>query len=153
VFDETPETLRRHTGGIVWDEAVIAATPGGRKQIKLQVAREAGRIREIQIQKVPTDPGAERMDVLLNLDREQSAKLIELVRTLDYIPADASETVRLDDDLIRQLFSDAGALDELYGKDPERLRALIEADASATDVVALARRQVVVERLPPAPGG
>lgn len=144
VFDESPTTLDRDTPGIDWEDMVISTTPGGRKQIKLQVAREAGQIREIQIQKVPADPTAERMDVLLNLNREQSARLIELVRSLDYIPADGSKTVRLDDDLIRQLFTDSEALEQLYSQDPERVRTLIETDASASDVLALAHRQAAV---------
>jgi hypothetical protein len=144
VFDEEADVLEPDTPGIEWEEAIVMTTPGGRKQIKLQVAREVGHIREIQIQRVPTSPNADRMDLLLTLNRDQSAKLLELVRALDYIPADESETVRLDDELIRQVFSDPNALPELYGHDPERLRTLIEADASARDVIALAHRQAVV---------
>lgn len=144
VFDEDLEVLPDDTPGVEWEESVVMTTPGGRKQIKLQVAREAGHIREIQIQRVPASLTAERMEVLLTLNREQSMKLLELVRALEYIPADDSETVRLDDELLRQVFSDPNALPELYGHDPERLRTLIEGDASAHDVIALARRQAVV---------
>src|SRR6266545_2153410 len=57
VFDEAPRThwLAPGEPGIETEETVIVTTPGGRKQVKFQVAREAGHVREIQIQKVPTN--------------------------------------------------------------------------------------------------
>lgn len=39
-----------------WTEYVMSTTPGGRKQIRLQVARHAGAVREIVLQRVPTAP-------------------------------------------------------------------------------------------------
>jgi hypothetical protein len=146
VFDEVPCTdqVAPANLSIELEETVIMTTPGGRKQVKFQIARETGSVREIQIQKAPTDPNADRMEVLLTLDRAQSRRFIEVVRALDYIPVEDSETVRLDDELLRTIFTDPAALDELYGRDPERLRSLIESDASADDVIALARRHAVV---------
>jgi len=114
VFDEEGLPLPRDTPNIEWSHAVVMTTPRGRKQVKLQIARHTGQVREIQIQKVPTDPRADRMDVLLTLDRDASAKLIELVRALDYIPADDSQTVRIDDELLCHIFRDPTALSELY---------------------------------------
>lgn len=144
VFDERPATAGRDDPNLEWSEAVVMTTPGGRKQLKIQIARSAGEVRQIELQRVPTSPTAERMETLLTLDREQSARLVELVRALDYIPADDAETVRLDDELLQQVFSDPEALPRLYGADPGKLRTLIEADASATDVIALARRKAVL---------
>lgn len=144
VFDEEPSSLDTSDPSLEWTEEVVMTSPGGRKQIKLQVAREAGLVRQIQLERVPTDPAATRMDVLLTLNREQSQKLLELVRSLDYVPANDSETVRLDDELLKQVFRDPSAIDNLYMKDPERVRELIQSDASAEDVVALAHRQAVV---------
>lgn len=143
VFDETPADA---VDADEREEWVIMTTPAGRKQIKLQVAREAGRVREIVLQKVPTDPASTKLETLLTLDREASARLIDLVRALDYIPVEGEKSVRVDDQMLRDLFADPTAMQELYAKDPERFRDLIRADASADDVIAVAHRRDVVRR-------
>lgn len=38
-----------------WTNEVVFTTPGGRKQLQLQVARSAGAVRKLRIQKVPTN--------------------------------------------------------------------------------------------------
>lgn len=127
-----------------WTNEVVYTTPGGRKQIELQVARSAGVIRKIRIQKVPTNSTASRLEPVLELDREQSARLIEMLRALDSIPIQGDSTVRVDDDLLRQVFEDPNAIGAVYAADPDRFRALIESDAEARDVIALQRRREVV---------
>lgn len=143
VFDDTP---REATASDDREEWVIMTTPAGRKQLKLQVAREAGRVREIVLQKVPTDPANTRLETLLTLDREASARLIDLVRALEYIPVEGDKSVRVDHQMLRDLFADPTAMQEIYVRDPERFRALIQADASADDVIAVAHRREVVRR-------
>jgi hypothetical protein len=145
VFDEKPP-LSRDEPEIERSEAVVTSTPGGRKQIKVQIARKAGEVREIQIQKVPSNPRADRMEVLLTLDRDDSKRLVEFFRTLDFVPADDSGTIRIDDELLGEILRDPSAVDRLYGRSRERIRLLIEADASAADVIAVARRHAVVRR-------
>ena len=127
-------------------EHVVYTTPGGRKQIKLQITRQAGRVREILIQKVPTDSAATQMETILTLDRESSMRLIETVRALDYIPVEGGEeTSRLDDQMIRDIFSDPEALQGIYRRAPDRFREFLARDPTETDVIALAHRQEVVE--------
>jgi hypothetical protein len=146
VFDEQPPLAQRDDSVVQREEHVVMITPGGRKQIKVQIAREAGGIREIQIQRVPTSASASRMESILTLDREESIKLVEFFRMLEYVPVDESETIRIDDELLREILRDPAAVDQLYGRDPERIRSLIEADAAADDVIAVARRHAVVRR-------
>ncbi len=149
VFDEPAgHTAPGDTsGGLEWTEEVVQTTPGGRKQIKIQVAREAGQVRELLIQRVPTSGDATKLENLLSLDREGAARLIDLVRNLRYVPVEGGErTVRLDDQTVRDFFADPEAMERLYGRDPERFRELIRNDASAEDVVALAHRKKVVQR-------
>lgn len=143
VFDEVPPDVE---DGVEREEWVIMTTPGGRKQLKLQVAREAGRVREIVLQKVPTDLASTKLETLLILGRDASARLIDLVKALDYIPVEGERSVRVDDQMLRDLFADPAAMHELYAKDPERFRSLIRADASADDVIAVAHRRDVVRR-------
>ncbi|MPZ66946.1 MAG: DUF4263 domain-containing protein [Pseudonocardiaceae bacterium] len=147
VFDEAaePEDL-----GSLPDsdrtEHVLDETSGGRKQIKLQVTRQAGNIRQIEIQRVPTNPEATEVQTILRFDRDASARLILLARTLDSIPVEGGEeTIRVEDQLLREIFSDPAALAGVYEQDPGRFRDLVRDDPSASDVIALAHRKEVVE--------
>lgn len=142
VFDEVPLEA---AAAVEREEWTVMTTPGGRKQLKLQVARESGQVREIVLQKVPSDPASTKLETLLTLDRDASARLIDLVRALDYVPVEGEKSVRVDDQMLRDLFADPAAMQELYAKDPERFRDLIRADASADDVIAVAHRRHVVQ--------
>lgn len=130
-----------------WTGYVVSTTPGGRKQLRLEVARHAGAVRQILLQRVPTDPAATKMERLLSLDRDQSTRLIDLIKALDSIPADGHESVRVDDQLLRDVFSDPDALGRAYSHDPERFKELIRTDATAQDVIALQRRRDVVDTM------
>lgn len=141
VFDEVPSNP---TAAEEREEWVVMTTPGGRKQLKLQVARESGRVREIVLQKVPSDPANTRLETVLTLDRDASARLIDLVRAIDHIPIEGERSVRVDDQVFRDLFADPTAIQEIYSRDPDRFRDLIRADASAADVIAVAHRREVV---------
>jgi hypothetical protein len=149
VFDESPAAGEPPTDAAKLDrtEYLVHTTPGGRKQIKIQVAREAGLVRELQIQRVPTTPGATKLETLLTLDREAAGRLIDVVKSLEHIPVDGDEqTVRVDDQTVRALFSNPEAIADVYNHDPNRFRRLIEADATADDLVAIAHRRQVVDR-------
>ena len=52
VFDNERESRLEKTG----DEWTVRETPAGRYQLKLLVAREAGRIKDLWIQRVPSSP-------------------------------------------------------------------------------------------------
>lgn len=130
-----------------WTTYVVDTTHGGRKQLQLQVAREAGAVRKIRLQRVPTDPDATALENMLTLDRAQSTSLINLVKALDSIPADGDVSVRVDDQLVRDVFSDPDAMRWAYAEEPERFRKLIQSDASANDVIALQRRRDVVKTM------
>jgi hypothetical protein len=124
----------------------VNTTPGRRKQIKIQVTRQAGNVRHIEIQRVPTDPDATALQTILTLDREASARLILLARTLDSIPVQGGEdTIRVQDERLREIFSDPEAIGRIYSRVPDRFRQLMEDDPEASDVIALAHRREVVE--------
>jgi hypothetical protein len=85
------------------------------------------------------------MQTILKLDREGAAQLILLARTLDSIPVQGGEsTIRVQDELLRDIFSDPEAIARIYNRGPDRFRRLMEDDPSATDVVAIAHRRQVV---------
>lgn len=126
-----------------WTNDVVYTTPGGRKQLQLQVAREAGAVRKLRIQKVPTSGDLTRLETVLELNREQASSLIDMLRAIDVIPVEGESTVHVDDQLLRDVFSDPEAIANVYAKDPDRFRALIESDANASDVIALQHRRDV----------
>lgn len=130
-----------------WTTDVVYKTPGGRKQLELQVAREAGSVRKIKIQKVPTSGDRSKLEPVLELDRGQSRALLDLLKALDSIPIEGENTDRVDDHVLRAVMADPEAVSEIYASDPERFRALIESDAQADDVVALGRRRAVAAQM------
>ena len=144
VFDEkgTPDEKEWD-----WTTSVVYVTPGGRKQLTLNVARSAGVVRKLKIQKVPTNGDATKLEPVLELDREQASRLIDLLKALDSIPIEGDATVRVDDQVLRDVFSDPAGINRVYESDPDRFKELIESDANARDVVALQHRRNVVSKI------
>lgn len=130
-----------------WDNMVIYETPKGRKQIQLQVARERGSVRMLRIQKVPVNNNASKLETILELDREQAARLIEMLQTLGSIPVEGENSAYIDDQLLKDLLEDPGATSRIYSREPDRFKALIEADADANDVIALQHRKRIVQTM------
>jgi hypothetical protein len=149
VFDEPAEWIERDdpSSNLEWTEELMPATPGGRRQLKFQIARQAGQIRQIEIEQVQTVGGRPHLQRILRLDRERARRFLDLVETLQHVPVEGGEnTVRIDDQTLRDFFTDPDAIAQLYRNAPERFRDLIRADASAEDVIALAHRREVVSR-------
>ncbi|MDN6430770.1 Shedu immune nuclease family protein [Corynebacterium flavescens] len=145
VFDESEEQAPQEAFQCTCH--TVGKTPGGRKQIRLHVARESGAVREILIQKVSTKSNSPKIEQVLKLNRNQSNQLIDLIRALDTIPVNGESGIRVDDQLLREIFSDSDALGQAYAGDPERFRDLIRTDASASDVIALQHRREVVAKM------
>jgi len=133
--------------GWEWVEEVLSQTPAGRYQVKVMLAREAGQIRKVQIQRVPTNTAATTLEPGVTLDAEAVAKLMAFLRLMEVTPVHDSEGMRLDDGVLAMLLEDPGAAQALYDRDPESLRQLISTDVDARDVAALARRRDVVAKM------
>lgn len=144
VFDEVPT---EDADDWDWTSQVIYTTPGGRKQLQLQVARAEGAVRKLRIQKVPTTGDRTKLETILELNREQARRLLDTLRAIDGIPIEGESSVYVDDQLLRDVFADPTAVAAIYSQDPERFRALIESDADADDVIALQHRRDVVARM------
>jgi hypothetical protein len=142
VFDNNEEYEVTREG----NEWLVRETPAGRYQIKLLVAREAGQIKSLWIQRVPGPGRGGRVQTLVHLGREDSATLTELLRNLEHIPVEGDTSVRLDDSLIRDLFASPSSLVSVYREDPERFRQLITDDASARDLIAVSHRRRQLEK-------
>jgi hypothetical protein len=142
VFDPETESTLELDG----EAYTIRETPAGRFQIKLLVAREAGNIKELWIQRIPAATSSANATNLLNLKQPDICRLVELLKVLDAIPTEGETTVRVDDSLVRDLFADPNALTKVYNEDPSRFRQLIQNDVAAQDVVAQASRRDAVSK-------
>ncbi len=142
VFDPLGETILDYDG----EEWLIRETEAGRYQFKLLIAREAGNVKELWIQRVPAAGAHGSVRNLLNLKQPEVGRLVEFLKNLDAIPVDGETSVRVDDELLRDLFADPDAAELIYRQNRERFRRLIATDESARDVVALAARRSVVAR-------
>jgi len=142
VFD--PET--ESTVELEGEEWLISSTPAGRYQFKLLVAREAGNVKEIWVQRVPASGINGAVKNLLSLKQPEVGNLIEFLKTLDSIPVEGDTAVRVDDSLVRDLFADPAAMESLYRRDSRRFRQLITDDKAARDVVAVASRREAVAK-------
>ena len=85
--------------------------------------------------------------MLLDLEGEDARRLVELIRNLDMVALDAdSESVRVDDSMLRDLLEDPTGLDRAYQRNPEGFRRLIPDDRAGQDVVAVAARRAALDR-------
>jgi hypothetical protein len=80
VFDEPEQDPQPGdpSSGLVWTEEVVRTTR--RSQLKVQIAREAGEVRELVIQRVTTTGGEARLENVLSLDRDGAGRLIDVIR-------------------------------------------------------------------------
>lgn len=111
---------------------------GARRQVRLLVAREAGQVKEIKIQRVSFSGPIED---ILTLNRPQSEQMLNLLKALDSIPVTGDAKVRVDDDLIRDLLADPVGMRDAYRRAPGKFADLIAEDVEASDVIAVAHRR------------
>lgn len=129
-----------------WRDMEIYRSPKGRVQVKAMIARQQGAVRQIKIQRVPHGDEAESLESVVTLDRERAQAFIDFIRTLEFVPADSDEGYHLDEQMVREVMRDPSVMSSLYQRDPEQFRAIIQDDATAEDLVALARRREVLAK-------
>lgn len=122
-------------------------TARNRKQVRVHLVKERGLVRQISIQEAHPDPSKESLKDVLVLNRERSAKLVELCRGLDLLPIEGQTTSRIDDETLSLIVNDQGALQRIYDRDPETIRALVEADTTSAEIKELKHRRDVVETM------
>jgi len=66
-----------------------------------------------------------------------------LVRALDHIPVEGEQSVRVDDSVLSELFTNPDQMGAAFA----RFRDVVRNDAEARDVIALARRREVVDQM------
>lgn len=123
------------------EEYVVSTSTMGRVQLRLLVAREAGSIKELWLEKVATKAdGTTTLTKILNLKRDDSQRLVDLLANLVAIPVEGDTTIRIDDSL-NEVLADPEAVQKMYGRNREEFRSLIVEDQSASDLIALGHRR------------
>ncbi|HVA86810.1 MAG TPA: Shedu immune nuclease family protein [Candidatus Saccharimonadales bacterium] len=145
VFDPESETdLDVGVDGAEW---LVHASPQGRVQVKLLIAREAGHVSDLWVQRLKYSArGVPRAEHVLGLHVDDARRLVELLRNLDHVPVEGEESIRFDDALLNDVLSSRESVARLYATDPDLFRRLISDDAAQRDVIALKRRRAEVER-------
>jgi hypothetical protein len=134
VFDPDSETWFERSA----DEWVLHRSPTGRSQVKLLLAGDNDRrIEKLWIQKL--DRGNVR--TVVSFEGDQVSKLVEVLRVAPVIPVSDQGTVRIDNDLLREVLQDPTVLASAYRRDKERFRDVIKSDSEAQDVIAVAHRR------------
>ncbi|MGQ7297018.1 Shedu immune nuclease family protein [Quadrisphaera sp. KR29] len=144
VFDETVDAADETEN---WDNEVFYVSPKGRTQLQLQVARTPGGVRKLRLQRVTSGRNGSNLETLLTLDRSQAASLIQLIQALQHIPADGDTSEVLDDSTLSAALNDPRLLTQLYSRKRDEVREHFESDESADDILALARRRAVVQKM------
>lgn len=122
-------------------------SPKGRVQVQARVVGVVGGVSEIRIQRVEGAGGPNPQVVdAIRLDAEGARRLFDFCALLSGVDPREPHGFRVDEAMIRQVVADPERLKAIYAEDPSALRALIEGDVDATDVLALRARQEVVER-------
>jgi hypothetical protein len=141
VFDQLPEETYAGPDAEK-QEWTVRESAGGRVQILMQVTRETGSVREIAFQKAVTRANGERrLSDFLTLNRQESARLVELFHGIESVDPTEDQTEWIDATTLGALAKDKTALAELYKLNPDVIRSLIASDSSAEDLLGLAYRR------------
>lgn len=120
-----------------WSEAIL--TESTRKQLRVLVGREQGRVLEVRFQSVPQSG---ELKPLFTLKGDDSARFVDLIKSLDHLPVDGMEEgQRISGELIRQVLTDPASIARAYEHNPEVVAQLISSNVNAKDVIALANRK------------
>lgn len=144
VFDDDGAASSLLRDGEEW---TVTPIEGTRAQIKVLISREAGSLVDLWIQRVPIAGSSALVKEVLRVRRDDAIRLAEFFRRLMLIEPDGADTgIRLDEDTLTALLNDPESAKRLYEAQAPALRSLIEDDAQARDVVALAGRRAVLEQ-------
>lgn len=130
-------------------EWLISETPKRRYQVRFLLAREKGHVQDLYIERIEGPANDRKQYTKFHLNGQQAATLIKLLSNLGNIPLKGEDSVRIDDKILEQLFSDPESLKAAYQQSSGnslRLRELIENDDAAADVIAIANRRKIVAR-------
>jgi hypothetical protein len=141
VFD-SEDQVEVEPAGHVW---VLRTSPNGRSQVKFLIRGDERNITDIWFTRILITKNGHKTKQCIHFEGQNAERLIEMIRSLEYVPIQGGSRARVDDALMRNLLANPAALTSLYCNDPDAFRQLITDDTSASDVVAVAYRRKQVE--------
>lgn len=136
VFDCEDDAYLSCAPDLEWSEVVL--TESERKQVRILVGRDQGRVLEVKFQGVVNGT----LKPLFTLKGEHGERFADLVRSLEYLPITGSEQGRrVAGDLMSRILNDPASIAKAYEQSPEVVAQLISSNVNAKDVIALANRQ------------
>jgi antiviral defense system Shedu protein SduA len=141
VFD-SEDQLEVEPGGHMW---VLRTSPNGRSQVKFLIRGKERNVTDIWFTRILTTKSGDKTKECIHFDGQNAERLIEMIRSLEYVPIEGGQRARVDDALMREILASPAALTSLYRNNPDAFRQLITDDTSASDVIAVAYRRNQVE--------
>lgn len=141
VFD-SENRMEIEPEGHAW---VLRASPNCRSQVKFLVRGNEKIITDIWVVRILVTKNGDKTKECIHLDGHNADRFIDLVRSLEHVPVEGGQRVRVDDAVMRDLLDNPAALNSIYRNNPSAFRQLITDDTSARDVVAVAYRRQQVE--------
>jgi hypothetical protein len=139
VFDDDGTAGKVVLDGDVFEVTNVAGT---RTLVKALVAREAGNVVDLWLQRVPLRGNP--TDVL-HLHRDDARQFIDALKAIDLVDPTTGEVgTHVDQRVVAEFLNNPESVALLYGQEPERIRVLIASDEQAHDVIALAGRRTAL---------
>ncbi|MCL1899622.1 MAG: DUF4263 domain-containing protein [Promicromonosporaceae bacterium] len=148
-YDDSTDAAAPNEG----EEVLAFNVANTRIEIKALVSRAAGQITDLWVNRVPSRGPKKQV---LHLRRDNVKEFLELADILrETDPTIDEGSVRIDRNMLHALMDDPDALSSFFGDNnairqaylanPEEIRALLQSDVTAEDVVAWAARRETVD--------
>jgi hypothetical protein len=142
VFDDDGGESHLVREGTEW---IVTGIDKTRYQVKVLISREAGRVVDLWIQKVPEAGAPALAKDVLRLRRDDARRLVDFMQRLDLVEPDGAEIgTHLDEAIIADILNNPEAASTVYEAHSDIMRALIQTDANAKDLVALSGRKAAL---------
>ena len=137
VFD-SPET---HEFVRIKDQIILRVTPGQRQEVKATFYEDTRQIRCITIQRYTRRDGKPHKHTQFTFSGSELDKLYMLIKAARFISLTPKEKVRLEDDMLEDLFSSGEDKRSFFLRNLALVEEIAQTDITDRDLVALAYRR------------
>ena len=124
------------------EEHIVYESKTGRVQVKLRLVRDKGRVREIRFERITKLKGKDpELENVLILNGEGAENLLRACLVAANVEIEDEDTLKVSKDLLELVLRDSDALDRIYEQDSRSLRALVENDVTADDIIAVSAKR------------
>jgi hypothetical protein len=125
----------------VKDEVVLRVTPGQRQEVKATFYEDSRQIMYLTIQRYTRRDGKPHKRTQFTFSGGEIDRLYKLLRAVRFVSLAPQDKVRLDDDVLEDLFSSGEDKRSFFLKNVDLVKEIVESEITSRDVVALAYRR------------